>query len=279
MSNSRLFATFVFALATLTILGALGWVNFFRRPAFTDLSVSWFERPLRGDPRDWRLPGAGVINVSAAGPVRVLILPGAGKAITVTHTDPRVTVTPQAQGVSLTSVASGPRCAAAAPSDAPLVEVHGPSNLVIHAAGPVFLEIGPADTVMMDLRGCARAHLARAAHLGLAARGRVAVDAERLDRSLDAMLHGPGRLRVGSLIGTLDADAWGGGRIEIDKGNVSPANLFAKGGATILDHGQATAVTAQTRLRSQIRIAETLGVVSADGDVLVGRPGAPIPNF
>ncbi|MDB5453160.1 MAG: hypothetical protein JWO33_1738 [Caulobacteraceae bacterium] len=274
MGRGRIAVFMLFAIASAGVMIALAWIKFERPPAYGDLPADWFDRPARADPASWTLPGAGVLEIN--GPVRVRIVPEPRADVTVGPAPAGVSV--RRVGTVTTIAAEGPhRCPAA--SEGPVVEVRAPLDLIVRTNGPVSADVGPTRTLMLASRGCGRLVAQGAETARISTRGAARVELGRVSRGLDAVVRGPGRLKVAELNGGVDGEAWGRGTIDIGPGFTGQARFFAKGAGHIYDRGQAGAVIAEARMMARIRIAVARGLITGAGDVEVGRPDAPIELF
>jgi hypothetical protein len=105
----------------------------------------------------------------------------------------------------------------------------------------------------------------------VATRGAALVRIDRVTRSLDSVVRGPGRLETGAAEGAINALAWGRGRIDIASGFTSDARLFVKGPGRIDHGGTVGALTAEARVGGKVKVAHVRGLASGSGDIQVAR--------
>ena len=263
---------------------AYGFYSLNAPPTWSDLPDAWFERPAAQDPASWALPGAKLVRLDVNG-VRVQVIPEMRDDVVAELVGKPAPLTDGA--IVVTGAA---KCPVAISAGAPLLVVHTPLSVRLEASGVFSAEIGPADALMISSKGCGAWRVTGSHHrlwlvqdgpgtidaaaadeVRVATKGAAVIRLEATTRSLDAVLHGPSRLDISRAEGSIDAQAWGRGRIAVASGFTSEARMFVKGPGAISHAGTVGALTAEARNGGKIKVAHVRGLASGSGDVQVSR--------
>lgn len=288
----------LFALAVLAVAAALAGCKRgadASRPAYTDFTDAFYDRPIHQSPSGWTLEGAKALTIVVRGPIHLVVTPEDRADIQLLAGGVAVPADKDADGRLLIGTdAKAPCPMTDAPAETLALRV--PRDTALHVEGPAWGDIGAARNLILDTKGCGRWSVAPVAgRLWLAHKGKGAIEAAgagevrvrlnggevrlgAVEHSLDALLQG-GALSVQTLNGNLGAEVQDDGTLEAEAGFVAKSQLFANGSGHIFLRGEAGSVTAEAYGRAKIRVARMHGNAELTGDVEIGRPSAPLTGF